>query len=77
MKLESMKLEKNKDFSLLFGKPLLSTMKRSQIPETLLYSNRTEDETNSINSINQIFRHCIADILLEQSSISKANVNVG
>ena len=64
MKPTSKKLETNKDFILLFGKSLKSTMKRSEIPVTLLYSNRTDNELINIEEIHQRFRTSIAQILL-------------
>ncbi|CAF4700280.1 unnamed protein product, partial [Rotaria sp. Silwood1] len=73
MKPISINLEINKHFLLLFGKPLISTMKKSQLPITSLYSNRTDNEINNINEIQQIFKTSIAKILLEQSYISKTN----
>ena len=60
-------LENNKDFILLFGKPLKTTMNKSEIPITLLYSNRTDNELKNIDHIHQIFRKSIAKILLQQS----------
>ncbi|CAF0818763.1 unnamed protein product [Rotaria sordida] len=74
MKLTSIKLETNKNFLLLFGKPLISIMKKSSIPITLLYSNRTDNEIYNINEIQQIFKNSIAKILLEQSFTSKTNL---
>ncbi len=59
----SSRLEINKDFMELFGKPLKLTMKKSEIPVTLLYSNRTENELMNIDQIHQIFRKSIAKIL--------------
>ncbi|CAF4297885.1 unnamed protein product [Rotaria sp. Silwood2] len=76
MKPTSIKLETNKNFLLLFGKPLISTMIKSQIPITSLYSNRTDNEINNINEIQQIFKNSIAKILLEQSDVSKNNLTV-
>ncbi|CAF0760144.1 unnamed protein product [Rotaria sp. Silwood1] len=73
MKPISINLEINKHFLLLFGKPLISTMKKSQLPITSLYSNRTDNEINNINEIQQIFKNSIAKILLEQSYSSKTN----
>jgi hypothetical protein len=53
----------DKHLNLLFGNALQLTMKRSEIPITLLYSNRTENELNNINEVDQIFRKSIAKIL--------------
>jgi hypothetical protein len=51
------------DLILLFGKSLPLTMKKSDIPITLLYSNRTDNELININEIDRIFRKSIAKIL--------------
>jgi hypothetical protein len=67
MKPTSIKLETNKDFVLLFGMSLKSTMKKSDILITSLYSNRTENELSNINEIHDRFRTSIANILFEQS----------
>jgi len=64
MKPTSIKLETNKDFILLFGKPLKSTMKRSEIPVTSIYSNRTDNELINIDDIHQRLRKSIAQILV-------------
>jgi hypothetical protein len=71
----SFKLETNQDFISLFGKPLKSAMKKSEIPITSLYSNRTDNELKNIDEIHQIFRKCIAEILLEQSDNSTKLIN--
>ncbi|CAF4437526.1 unnamed protein product [Adineta steineri] len=63
MKETSIKLETSQDFILLFGKSLKSTMKKSEIPITLLYSNRTDNELRDIDGIHNIFRKSIAKIL--------------
>ncbi|CAF4286512.1 unnamed protein product, partial [Adineta steineri] len=63
MKETSIKLETSQDFILLFGKSLKSTMKKSEIPITLLYSNRTDNELRDIDEIHNIFRKSIAKIL--------------
>jgi len=57
------KLETNKDFILLFGKSLKLTMKKFEIPITLLYSYRTDNELMNIDQVHQIFRKSIAKIL--------------
>ncbi|CAF3863620.1 unnamed protein product [Adineta steineri] len=63
MKETSIKLETSQDFILLFGKSLKSTMKKSEIPITLLYSNRTDNELRDIDGIHNIFTKSIAKIL--------------
>jgi len=61
----------NKNLILLFGK---SSLKKSKIPITLLYSNRTDNELININEIHHIFRKSIAKILIRQR-ITPVSVN--
>jgi hypothetical protein len=81
LKPTSIKLERNKDFILLFGKPLKLTMKKSEIPITSLYSNRTDNELINIDQIHNIFRKSIAKILQntieeEQQRITPVNTYI-
>ncbi|CAM4742049.1 unnamed protein product [Rotaria magnacalcarata] len=71
MKPTSVKLERNKDFVQIFGKPVVSKTKKSKILITSLYLNRTDNEINNIHEIEQIFKNSIAKILFHQSDILK------
>jgi hypothetical protein len=71
MKPTSVKLERNKDFVQIFGKPVISKTKKSKILITSLYLNRTDNEIKNINEIEQIFKNSIAKILFHQSDIPK------
>ena len=58
----SIELETNEEFLSLFGQPLSSTMKKSQISRTSLYVNRTQNELANINEIQMTFRKRLANI---------------
>ncbi|UJR24927.1 hypothetical protein I4U23_006291 [Adineta vaga] len=73
MKMKSVELEVNQDFIQFYGKPIKSPMKRSEIPITLLYSNRTDNELITINEIHERFRKSIANILMEGNQIHSQN----
>ena len=64
----NIQLETNEDFQILFGKPLELTMKKSDIPITLLYSHRTDYELINIEEIHYIFRKSIVEVLFRQGS---------
>ena len=70
MKTSGSKLETNKEFLQQFGRVVTPTMKKSDLPITSLYSNRTEKESNQLNEIRQRFRTEVAKTLLNHSSQS-------
>lgn len=62
------KLETDKDFLQQFGKPMSPTMKKSDLPSTPLFANRTEKEYHRLNDIRQQFRKDVAKILWNNTS---------